>query len=99
VTHVDADEHGASEELPPELQVEEVPSQLRIDLAKDIGGDRKIHAFSSPEVLVAHALRDQLALVADSLEVLVELLVAQHDQHDTRLKLLVNEASQLLGTA
>jgi hypothetical protein len=58
VTHVDANEHSACEELPPELQVEQVPAQLRVNLAKDIRGDRKIHAFSPPKVLVPHTLRD-----------------------------------------
>ena len=56
VTNVDADEHSACEELPPELQVEQVPAQLRVNLAKDIRGDRKIHSFSASKVLVSHTL-------------------------------------------
>lgn len=99
VTHIYADEHGAREELPPELEVEKVPAQLRVDLPEDVRGHRKIHAFSPPEVLVTHTLRDQLLLVTHGLEVLVELLIPKHHKDNARLKLLVYEASQLLGTA
>ena len=36
MTNVNADEHGAGEELAAELEVEEVSTQLRINLAKDV---------------------------------------------------------------
>jgi hypothetical protein len=66
-------------------------------LSQDIRGDRHVHALT--EVLVAHALRDYLLLIADGLEVLVEALIAKHNKDNARSLLVIDEGLELLCKA
>lgn len=56
MAHVNANEHRPREEFTGKSKVEEVSSQLRVDLSENVRGNRKIHTFSPSKVLVAHAL-------------------------------------------
>ena len=56
MAHVNANEHRPRKELTGKSKVEEISSQLRVDLSENVRGNRKIHTFSPSKVLVAHAL-------------------------------------------
>lgn len=81
MTDINANQHSVREQLFVKTEVEQIITDLGVDLSEDIGCNRKVELLGSLE---SDALGDDVVLVARVFDSLVLVLTGQKEYSDLR---------------